>query len=366
MGRRARGEGALYQRKDGLWVAESKVGGKKKYLYGRTKKAAFQKKKDYEQEINKPVVTRSEITVEAFLKDWLSSVEGTVKDRTYQRHEEVVRLHLGSLYDKYLYEVQATDLQEIYKTKGRTLSPRSVQLIHRTISQALKQAVKQNLVEKNVANDVTPPRTEQKEIRTLTKEEVNRLLSKVEGRRFEIVYVLAVTAGMREGEIFGLKWGDIDLSRKVLRVRRTLWKGETSAPKSKSSIRTVPLSDSANEVLEQYRRFCEEGRFPLSEWLISTSTGRPVSCHNFLNRSWYPLLEEMGLERIPFHNLRHTTATLLLGKGIHPKLVQNLLGHANIEVTLNTYSHVLPEMGNLVAEAMDEVLDADEDTRSDL
>jgi integrase len=357
MGRRARGEGALYQRKNGLWVAESLAGGNKKYLYARTKKAAYEKKKEYEQKIDQPVPVIREVEIEEFLADWLYSVKGTVKDRTYERYEQTVRLHLFSLYGLYLHELKAKDLESLYQSKLETLSPRSVQIIHRTISKALKQAVRLRLVERNVADEVAPPRSEYKEIRTLSREEVNWLLRLVRGTRYEAVYTLAVTTGMREGEILGLKWTDLDLEQERLRIQRTLWKRKVSAPKSRSSVRAIPLNDHATDVLRRYRGSCEEGRFPISEWLVSTSNGTPVSCHNFLNRSWYPLLEEMGLDRMPFHNLRHTCATLLLASNVHPKMVQSLLGHSSIEITLNTYSHVLPEMQGVVVAAMDEILE---------
>lgn len=255
-----------------------------------------------------------------------------------------------------LSEIRPLDLQRLYKEKLKALSPRSVQIIHGTIHKALKQAVTWDLVEKNAAERVTRPKTQPKEIRTLTKEEVGRLLQKVRGHRFEPVYVLAVTTGMRQGEILGLKWEDIDLESGTLRVRRTLWKGKTSAPKTRNSVRSIPLGIRAVETLRDYRARCETGEVPLSEWVFSTRNGTPINVHNLLNRSWYPLLEEMGLEKIPFHNLRHTCATLLLSADVHPKMVQSLLGHSSIEITLDTYSHVLPGMDERVATAMDDLL----------
>jgi integrase len=362
MGRRARGEGSIYKRKDGSWVAESTAGGKKKYLYAKTKKAASERKREYEQGVQEGVRQEPEREMEAteFFWEWLASIEGTVKNRTLVRHENVVRLHLSALQGIALSAVRPVDLQRLYKEKLSTLSPRTVQIIHATIHKALKQAVAWDLVDKNVAENVIRPRSQPKEIRTLTREEVSLMLGLVKGERFEPVYVLAVTTGIRQGEILGLRWEDLDLDAGVLRIRRTLWKGETSTPKTRSSIRSIPLSAYAAETLRGYRARCEAGEFTLSEWMFSTSSGKPVNVHNVINRSWYPLLEKMGLARMPFHNLRHTCATLLLASNVHPKVVQSLLGHSSVEITLDTYSHVLPEMGGRVAEVMDEVLDEPE------
>lgn len=357
MARRARGEGSIYRRKDGLWVAESLVGGRRKYLYAKTKKAAFEKKREYE-EGNSPQTKSLQESVKFgdFITDWLSSIEGSIKERTYQRHEEVVRLHLSNLNGKRLPEIQVMDLQKLYQRKLQSLSSRSVEIIHRTVSKALKQAVRWGLVERNVAEQVTPPKPQPREITTLSASEVNKLFDAVRGRRFEALYVLAVTAGLRQGELLGLQWCDIDFNHKVLRVRRTIWKGKATTPKSRSSLRSVPLTEQALESLDGHKKACENGDFPLSEWVFSTANGTPVGCHNLLNRSWYPLLDELGLARIPFHNLRHTCATLLLENNVHPKLVQGLLGHSSIEITLDTYSHVIPEIQGRAAEAMDEAL----------
>lgn len=358
MGTRARGEGSIYKRKDGLWVAESMAGAKKKYLYARTKKAALEKKRDYERKVNQPVQeSQREIAAGVFFQEWLSSIEGAVKDRTYERYEVVVRVHLCALNGRPLSEVSAMDLQRLYKQKSSTLAPRSVQIIHETLHNALGQAVRWGLINKNPAEYVTRPRPQPKDLRTLSAQEVHQLLKLVSGHRFEPVYVLAVTTGMRQGEILGLKWEDVELDSEILRVRRTLWKGMTSAPKTKNSIRAIALSSHAARCLRGYRAKCEAGEVPFSEWVISSRNGTPMTRHNLVNRSWYPLLEEMGLDRMPFHNLRHTCATLLLASNVHPKMVQSLLGHSSIEITLNTYSHVLPEMQGVVVVAMDEILE---------
>ncbi len=196
------------------------------------------------------------------------------------------------------------------------------------------------------------PRCRKKEIRTLSPDEVKELLRVAHGERFETLYVLAVTMGMHQGEILGLRWHEVDLYRGTLRVRRTVFNGEVKPPKFESSARSIVLTGTAATLSRSNESSAGGGTgSPIKG-------GTPVSCHNLINRSWRPLLEKAGLPKIPFYNLRHTCATPLLSKGVHPKLVQDLLGHADITTTLNTYSHVIPSMGGKKASAMEDVLES--------
>jgi len=181
---------------------------------------------------------------------------------------------------------------------------------------------------------------------------VRRLLLAARGERFEALYVLAVSTGMRKGELLGLRWEDADLEGETLRVRRTVRKGVAGPPKSATSVRSIRLTRLATEALRGRREGGDR-----SGWVFPTRNGTPVSDHNLTNRSWWPLLERAGLPRIPFHNLRHTCATLLLQKNVNPKIASEMLGHASISITLDTYSHVLPNMQEGVVRAMGDVLD---------
>jgi integrase len=273
----------------------------------------------------------------------------------------VVRLHLKpSIGGIGIKDLGPLDVEELYRGKLRSgLSARTVQIIHATLHKALKQALRWALVPKNVTEVVTPPRYRKKEVRTLSPEEVKILLRTARGERFEALYVLAVTTGLRQGELLGLKWGDLDLKKDTLRVRRTVRNGEVNPPKSACSTRSVHLTGVAVRALREHGEKNGEGY-----WVFPTRNGNPVSRHNLVNRSWRPLLERAGLPRIPFHNLRHTCASLLLSQGVHPKLVQELLGHADVTTTLNTYSHEIPSLRCETALAMEDVLGEEEDPTS--
>ena len=182
----------------------------------------------------------------------------------------------------------------------------------------------------------------------------------------EALYVLAVTTGMRQGELLALRWEDVDLDEAVIRVRRTLTKDGTKLsvgePKTARSRRSVKLTIGAVESLRAHlsRQLAEiehlGDRYTDRELVFATEAGNLINPSNLRQRSFARLLKSAGLPHIRFHDLRHTCATLLLTRGVHPKYVQELLGHANIAITLDTYSHVIPGMGDQTAKAMEDAL----------
>jgi integrase len=202
----------------------------------------------------------------------------------------------------------------------------------------------------------------------LSPDEVRRLLEAASGDRLEALYVLAINTGMRRGELLGLKWSDVDLEGGRLSIRRTLTRTDNGKrvtlgePKTKGSRRTVRLTQRAIEALRSHleRQLGDieaAGDLYYDRGLVfTTETGTPINPSNLRQRSFAPLLKRAGLPHIRFHDLRHTCATLLLSKGVHPKFVQELLGHASIAITLDTYSHMLPGMGDQTATAMEDAL----------
>jgi integrase len=202
----------------------------------------------------------------------------------------------------------------------------------------------------------------------LSAEEARRLLDAARGDRLEALYVLAVHTGMRRGELLGLKWEDVDLDGATVRVLRTLTrKGKGGSyglgePKTKKSRRTVRLTQRAVEALRSHRaRQAEEklrvGSLYQDQSLVFAGEGGGfINPSNLRQRSFAPLLKRAGLPQTTFHDLRHTCASLLFQKNVHPKFVQELLGHASVAITLDTYSHMLPGMGGEAADAMGEAL----------
>jgi integrase len=288
--------------------------------------------------------------------------------RTYERYEEILRLHVKPALGRLkLKALTPAHVQDFYRDRlDNGFSPATVQKIHVILHKALSQAVSWSLVPRNAGEAVRAPRPAPKELQPLSPDEARRLLETAGGDRLEILYVLAIHTGMRQGELLGLKWENVDLAANAIRVRHTLLrtKGRVilGEPKTKKSRRTVHLTGAASRALEEHL----ERQLKIMEHLgdlyrdqglvFTTEVGTPINPSNLRKRSFAPLLRKAGLPRLRFHDLRHTCATLLLSKNIHPKYVQELLGHATVSITLDTYSHVLPGMGNQVADAMEDVL----------
>jgi integrase len=204
-------------------------------------------------------------------------------------------------------------------------------------------------------------------MRYLDSQQAQSLLNAAKGDRLEALYVLAITTGMRQGELLGLRWQDVDLESGSLQVRRTLSqiKGGVALykePKSGKG-RSIRLSGMALEALRRHRVSQNEEHLKLgSLWedhglVFPGPVGEPMRRWTLDRRSFAPLLERAGLSgTVTFHGLRHTCATLMLKGGIHAKVVQEVLGHADIALTLNVYSHVLPNMQEDAARRMDELL----------
>lgn len=372
--KRANGEGSVGKRKDGRWEARYTVltpdGPRRKAVYGRTRAEASKK-------LAKALADRDgglffdagNLTVGGYLDRWLQdSVGGTVRDRTFERHEQIIRLHLNpALGGLKLKALAPAHIQALYRNRlDAGLAPATVQKIHVVLHKALSQAVAWSLVARNATEAVKAPRPNQRQASPLSHEQARAFLAAIAGDRLEALYVLAITTGMRQGEILGLGWDDVDLSRGVVRVNRTLGRSGgrllLGEPKTKKSRRPVPLSAKALDALKAHRKIQLEERMALASlWedhglVFVTRTGSPINPTNLRKRSFRRLLEKAGLPSVRFHDLRHTAATLLLMEGVHPKYVQELLGHANVGITLDTYSHVLPGMGNHAAQAMEAAL----------
>lgn len=371
--KRGNGEGSITKRNDGRWMARYTVqtakGPKRKHIYGRTRQEVAEKlSKAVSDRVGGLVFDGDHETLEAYLRRWIDEVlRGTVKQSTLENYTYIARLHIiPELGRVRLRALKSRDVRRHYREKLDVgLSPRTVQIIHTVLRKALQQAVRDDVLPRNVCDAVTAPRQTKKEMQPLTPEQAKRLLENVREDRLRALYVLAITAGLREGELLVLRWEDVDLERELLQVRRQLTRTRDglsfTAPK-RGKARVVRLTDMAIAALKAHRATQNEERARAgSLWeetsLVFTSTiGTPVDVGNLTYLSFRPLLKRTNLPRIRFHDLRHTCATLLLSKGTHPKIVQEMLEHANISMTMDTYSHVLPDMQEKAVSAMDDAL----------
>lgn len=368
--RRGHGEGSIYRQKDGRWVAELFLGrdaaGKRQIWkhYGKTRKDVADELAKVLRDRQQGLLAKpSKQTVGGFLDSWMKDVvKNNVRPATYETYRHVLK-HAEPIRDVLLTKLTPQDLQRLYADTLAAGLGRTAQVLHAALHKALDQAVKWGLVPRNVTEAVERPKVETKEFRALTKEEADGLLKAAEEDRLYALYVLALTCGLRFGELLGLRWEDIDLDKGVLSVKHQVRivdeEPEFVPLKTAKSRRAIKLPSVAVTALRKHRTRQLEERLRLGEvWrdydlVFCSEVGTPLSESNVRNRSFHPLLERAGLPRVRFHDLRHTAATLLLAQGVHPKLVQEQLGHSRISTTLDVYSHVTPSMMDQVADAMD-------------
>jgi integrase len=365
------GEGSIRQRDNGLWEARLHLpNGKRKSLYGETRQEASRKLAEARRDRDKglPIVGDKQ-TVAQYLANWLDMVKPTVRPSTWQRYCELLLLHAVPSFGKVrLSRLSAQHVQSLYAAKLEAgLSPTTVHHLGTVLHGALAKAERLGLVARNVCDLVDVPRMADHEMNVLTPQQVRTLLDGVRGDRLEALYVLAVTTGMRQGELFALRWRDVDLTRGNLSVRATLRRMKQGGyrftpPKTKRSQRQITLTQLAIEVLRRHRVRQNSERLESPVWedvdlVFPNLVGKPLDGPNLLHYHFHPLLKRSGLPRIRFHDLRHTAATLLLGRGVNPKIVSEMLGHASVGITLDTYSHVLPTMQQSAAAEMDAALE---------
>lgn len=368
--RRGNGEGTIYERPDGTWAAQLSLGydenGKRKrrMVYGKTKKEVQDKlTKLQSAKLDGTLTEPTRVTVAEYLDRWLDdSVKLTTRGNTYGDYKSVVNCHvkpqIGGIGITKLTPIHVQGFYSELARKG--MSARRRQIVHAVLHRALKQAVKWGLVPRNVCDAVDPPRVPRKTIVPLKPEQVTALLKAAEDDRLYALYVLAVTGGMRQGELLALQWPDIDFDAKMVSIRHTLievqGKVEISEPKTDKSRRRVSIPQIAVDALIARRKQAVAEGHAASPWVFCDSQGGFLRKSNLVNRSFKPLLKAAELPPIRFHDLRHTSATLLLLQGVHAKVVQERLGHSTIGMTLDTYSHVLPALESQAADKFDSLL----------
>jgi integrase len=372
-GKRGNGEGSVYRTKTGLWrgsywVATSK-GLKRRYVSGKSRQECSQKlTKAMADRDGGLIFDAGTLTVGDYLERWLKDVEETVRRSTFEGYEYAVRPHIApALGHIKLKDLTPAHLRSFYRDRlesGR--APATVHKLHVVLHKALKAAVADGLIPRNVAAELKLPRITREEIDPLTEKQARLFLEAGRGDRLEALYVLALNTGMRQGELLALKWDDVDLERGALRVRRTLTHANKAfvlgEPKTKNSRRTIRLTTHAVDALRahlshQFQEIEEMGSLYQPGGLIfATKTGTIINPSNLRNRSFKPLLKRAGLPTIRFHDLRHTCATLLLGRDVNAKVVSEMLGHSSISITLDIYSHLLPDMQEKAANALEEAL----------
>ncbi len=375
--RRGQGEGSIHFKADkSLWCAVvdlGYVGGKRKrkYLYGKTRKEVGAKLKAAlrDQQQGLPVAVGRQ-TVAQFLETWLKDVaHPKVEPSTYVSYEQKIRLYLIPAFGRsQLTELQPQQIQAMMNSMGEQgLSPRTIQFTRAILRRALEQAVKWSLVARNVAKLTEAPSVAHLEMQTFTSGQARQFLDAVQGDRLAALYTVALSLGLRQGEALGLRWQDVDFDAGTLHVRVALQRlaGQPYRlvkPKTKQSRRSLPLAPNLVAALRAHqarqlkeRLACGQDWHNSWDLVFTTPGGAPLSKHTLIGQ-FKRHLDRVGLPEMRFHDLRHSCASLLVAQGVHPRVVMEILGHSTITLTMNTYSHVLPQAQRDAAGLLDELL----------
>lgn len=321
-----------------------------------------------------------------FLDSWLeNNARPRVSKKTFVGYSGCIERYIKPFIGMYpLKKLSAEIIQELYASMlKKDLSSRTVRFTHSVLRNALNQAVRLEKIHSNPTLIVDLPRYEKREMRAMTVEECKLFLDEIEGTIWQQLFKILLITGMRPSEALGLKWSDIDLNRKVLTINRSLSRPKCGgewlfAPtKTKKSRRTIPLNAMAVESLYRQKRaqnkekkqfdeheFIKKDKNPsysLREYashnlVFAALNGEPAHNTNILNRHFKPIVSSLSMEDLRIYDLRHTCATLLLQAGENPKVVSDLLGHASVTLTLDTYSHVQPGMKEAACAKLQDIL----------
>lgn len=403
--KRAFGEGTIYENKkrdrwEGQFTYLDPTTGKtkRKLITGKTQKQVSAKGKKFLQDMENGLLPDADkVTIHQWLDCWLTDyIKPNVRIKTFEKYESCLNNYIRpSLGHVSIKKIKAPDVQRVFNdmlaSGGKTktgLSTSTVRATRRYLSMAFNKAVQVGILARNIVKVTDAPRLVKEEIRPLTEEQATVLLQTAkEGEYFYwgvqqrrkptrsneyhmamayMVVSLALSTGMRLGEVFGLKWKDIDFERNTVNVQRALVSSNTKGmifedPKTKGSKRRIPVTTNVKKTLERYQKEQElfanflGDKFNNKESLLFTNLwGKPVDTSNFTSRYFKKMLMQAELDReFSFHDLRHTHATLLLRQGINIKVISERLGHSTVAMTLDTYSHLMPDMQETAVKALE-------------
>jgi len=353
-------------------MGKDAISGKYKYQWitvKGTKKEADQKLAEIlHQKDTGTFIKPAKTTVSEYLQLWLADHKLHLSPRGYERYSDIVNQHLipdfGNLP---LDHLKPEHIQKHYTScEKKGLSAGTISYHHAVIHVALKTAVKRGLLYRNPADAVDPPSTHHKEMKTWTEDQVNVFTEVAKGSRYYVLFYTALFSGMRRSELLGLKWEDVDLMFGQIYVRRSLHHLKDGSyvftePKSAKSRRTIALTPSNALLLKDHWEIQTLERsmagilLSAKDLVFCDVEGKPLR-PNSITRAWAVLAAKCGLPIIRLHDARHTHASIMLKQGIHPKIVQERLGHASIEMTLDIYSHVTPGLQEAAAKRFDDFM----------
>jgi integrase len=329
-------------------MATLTIDGKRRFIYGCSDAEVRQK-------LQKVANTNTKnLTIADFLSQWKDRIILHLSPKTQRSYDGIIRLHITPHVGHYeLLQLRPEHLYDlIEQLQRKNLSTRTVHYVLSVLSRALNWAVRWEYIEKNVVTLIKMPRITYKMIEPLTIDQAQALLMMLAGHRLEMLYRLALSFGMRQGELIDLKWGDIDMQRRLLHIRKS---------KTKAGRRTLEMPEPIYDALQQHKVRLDQERVAQDKWsehglVFPSNVGTPLQARNIF-RHFKGILEKSGLpQTIRFHDLRHSCAAFLIAQGVDLHIVKHILGHSKISVTSDIYGHLLPGVGGSALGKVDDLL----------
>ena len=376
--RRRAGEGTVIRRKDGRYEARITIGrspdGRQVYksFYGKTEDDVAAKLAEAQQRRAGGIVLAGKRhTVAKYLRAWLVAAEPRLRQSTHRRYRQIIENNLIPILGSVaLAELTPKNVETMY-AEAKHLSPRTRHHMRAVLRNALEDALRDGHVMRNVARLARLPGVSRSRRPFLGAEDVKRLVIGARDDELHALWLLAVGTGMRQGELLGLRWSDIDLEAGRLAVEHSLQRDSAGrlvlAPtKTEQSRRGIAIGAATVTVLRGHKARQNEMRLRAGGdvwgdggYVFTRADGRPLD-GTAVHHRWVSLSKRLGLPRITFHDLRHTAASHMLAGGIDLKLVSEQLGHSTIRLTADTYAHVLPDQMRQIADAMDVLIAGDQ------
>ena len=366
--KRGQNEGSIYKRSNGRWCAQITVQSKRVTKYFETQREGLDWLQEMRNQINAGLTLEgAQMTLSEFMEKWLGSIRASTKPKTLSHYRKIIRLYItpsiGSITLKDLRRDHIEALYNHHLDTGK--SENTVLLTHAVLNLCLKYALELGSILKNPISYVKRPQVPEQERITLDNTQATNLVLAASGTRYEALFWLAITTGMRRGELLGLQWSDLDWQSQKIHIQRQLQRSKSglvfSELKSKSSRRVIALGNETIKRLHVHMDLqWQERKIAGDAWddndlIFPSIKGKPLEA-SYMIKQFKRYLKKAGLPNIRFHDLRHTAATLMLKQNIHPKVVQERLGHSDISMTLKIYSHVMPSMQEEAAEKLNKLL----------
>jgi integrase len=367
--KRGNNEGTIYKRNDGRWCAQVSLGGRRITKYAKTQKECRDWVKQTLDKIEHGLTFEgTQISLERFMESWLAGKELSRRPNTVRNYRSYCSEYIFPVLGKMrIQAILPAHIRQLYlrmQMDGR--GARTIQLIHVTLHCALKQAVREGLIGHNPMEAVERPKVETQQFQVFTEEQVRTFLAAARGHPFETLFYLALTTSLRKGELLGLMWSDVDWQKASLKVERQLQNipgnGYALVPtKTKSGRRQIKVGKGALAMLEAHRQRQETLKAAAGDRWIETGMIFTTNIGTYLDqtrvsREFKQILRENGLPDLRFHDLRHTSISLLLDMGTPVNTVQRRAGHSKASVTTDIYGHVMAHSQDAAAENIEEIV----------